>query len=813
MLFIYSKIVRCKKLTLTQGDTLEINYGKKTQIIVGRNGSGKSILTKVLLTPLPIKARWFHSDGYIEHKVFHNGNTYRTVSDYSQKKIHSFFINDGVDLNPGGTETAQASLCLEHFGISQDIHDVCTGSSKFTTMSTDERRKILSKILPTDFTYITKFYERSKKAASSTKSVIEYQSATLASEIKSVLSKDDYQVLLDRKDSLVTALTDLVAMRLDRVNVKAAYDELENHIAREEQVATILQGKLHDSRHFYKDEDDMYRILNETKTIKERIEGSYQTILSEYDELDAKLKTVLEYASLDEDALLSEQSALKTAIDDNTHLLKTGLTIEELTYDTAPISDIYGYVNLAQNLEKPDVKNPTELENKTVQLKERIGQIKLDIQNLSMHIDHMDSVDTVVCPNCNTSFKPDIDMNDIGACKNKKEELEKTLASISKEYNDSYKLLKTCIDYVNVKNELNNYRHKRYNISSFFKFLDKKDITYSKLDIVLAASTYIEDINIVNDILHSAKRLELVNGLLINIEKSNPEKIIYENRLNDLEQKLLAVIDQKKESDKYHAEVKKDVEDRETFTKLYEELMHLHRTFDDKLCKYFDHCLMEELSAYMKELHIELSSVEQQLFDAKSRMDNIEYLKSIISKLEKEHKVYDEITKVLNPKDGLIAKQQAMGINGFIELMNRYLEKAWNYNIRIKPFDVETGYLDYKFEVEFANDGSVSDDVAKTSDSQVDIINTIFTLALYRYGNLKDFPLYIDELGRTFDELHKRNLVPFIKSLISDEFFSQVFFISHIKENYAAIPNSEILSINDSHISIEGPYNEHVLMY
>jgi ABC-type molybdenum transport system ATPase subunit/photorepair protein PhrA len=85
-------------------------------------------------------------------------------------------------------------------------------------------------------------------------------------------------------------------------------------------------------------------------------------------------------------------------------------------------------------------------------------------------------------------------------------------------------------------------------------------------------------------------------------------------------------------------------------------------------------------------------------------------------------------------------------------------------------------------------------------------------LVVYKFLGLEGYPLYLDELGRTFDEVHRLNLTLALKDLMDDETYSQVFFISHSFESQNSYPNSQIAVIDDSHVSLKRAYNEHVII-
>ena len=170
------------------------------------------------------------------------------------------------------------------------------------------------------------------------------------------------------------------------------------------------------------------------------------------------------------------------------------------------------------------------------------------------------------------------------------------------------------------------------------------------------------------------------------------------------------------------------------------------------------------------------------------------------------------LEKLLSPRDGLIAEQILVFINTFISSINEVIAKVWGYNLALDTCNLEEGELDYKFPMYIHNADNMVDDIRFGSDSQVDIVNQAFRLVVYKFLGLHGFPLYLDELGRTFDEVHRHNLTLAIKDLMDDEMYSQVFFISHSFESQNSYPNSQIVVIDDSHVTLKREYNEHVVI-
>src|SRR5690606_19588412 len=148
--------------------------------------------------------------------------------------------------------------------------------------------------------------------------------------------------------------------------------------------------------------------------------------------------------------------------------------------------------------------------------------------------------------------------------------------------------------------------------------------------------------------------------------------------------------------------------------------------------------------------------------------------------------------------------------DSIVDRMNRNINRIWGYNLTVMGCDAGNGDLDYRFPMYAVAKENMINDVSEGSESQVDIVNQAFRLVVYKFFRLHGYPLYIDELGSSFDEVHRHNLVPAIKELIEDDLFSQVLIISHYTDGQGSYPNAQQIVLDPSHLSIKVDRNDHV---
>lgn len=130
--------------------------------------------------------------------------------------------------------------------------------------------------------------------------------------------------------------------------------------------------------------------------------------------------------------------------------------------------------------------------------------------------------------------------------------------------------------------------------------------------------------------------------------------------------------------------------------------------------------------------------------------------------------------------------------------------------MEILPSKVDKDELDYRFPISINNDTQQTGDIAEGSTSQRDIINFAFRLLAMRFLGLQDMPLYLDELGSTFDDQHRVNVVDFLDNFMELDQTQQVFFISHYASTHGAFTNADVCVIDTANVQVPKQFNQHV---
>jgi hypothetical protein len=143
--------------------------------------------------------------------------------------------------------------------------------------------------------------------------------------------------------------------------------------------------------------------------------------------------------------------------------------------------------------------------------------------------------------------------------------------------------------------------------------------------------------------------------------------------------------------------------------------------------------------------------------------------------------------------------------------MNYIINSIWSYDLEIKACDLENGDLDYKFPV-ISDSRGFTEDVGLTSSSMKEVIDLAFKIVTMKYSGMEDYPLFLDEFGRTMDMSHRVRAYSAIDN-VSSGIFSQVFIVSHFSGVYNRFSDSDTIVLDSKNISIDKKdYNSSIVI-
>ena len=823
------KLILCefKRLALNNISYLEYTPKNKVQLILGTNGSGKSSILAEL-SPLPADKNFYNKDGYKLIVIEHRNSHYELKSSFASSGNRYHFIKDGEELNPGGTVTVYKELVKQHFNITQEVHDLMTGATVFHSMSVSERRRWLTLISDSDYTYAFKFYNKLKDQYRDIQGSIKISQSRLVQESDKLLSPEQESLCREEIANLrqfIAVLLDSKQPLIDRSAVRNVLNSLENTIS---SVANELLGH----------SKTMAKIdLNDITLIEKLLIETKSSILSYQDQ---SLRTFNRIQELNDQAHAIQHSAVESLADIDGQIDKLAMEVNKLQlqkqlnqqYDS-PSTALQALVTIKEQLLQIVIGLPTNsyrefsrenhaklLEKQSQLLNEitRKDQDQLKLISYKNELEHRRDHQQQSCPKCQHVWSHGYDI----------ETYNKLLISIE---NGS-----TTLDELNkqrVSLETSLEAHRSYSeLMRDFRALSYHWTILDPLWAYIASESIIYDnpkliIQIVNDLsadLTLDVQIQAMNSQIEDLVKV--KLLLSDNQELDCNKLQQSIEDANKElfniGEVIQAAKAKVVEYEQyritliAIHRLSEELGVLISTRSTKADELLLSIKQEALNQTIQLLQLELNQKEQLLSKVDVQKAVIDNIQATITEMTERQEVLKIAIKELSPTEGLIAVGLTSFINNFVKQINSFISKIWLYPLELIPImpDENDGVdLDYKFSVRI-NDSFNIPDIGKGSSAMRQVIDLAFVIVSMQYLNLADAPIYLDEFAAAFDKEHRKSAFYVITNLMTSSAFSQIFLISHYEDMFGSITNSDMNILSASNITIpkESVFNQNLIM-
>lgn len=817
MFFTYLRQYRCRRYKLATWQDLEIIPTVKTQMVLGTNGSGKSsLLGAGFSVTLPDMKKDYHKGGFRTIRLNHNGHHYELHSSYEGKSPEHSFIRDGEELNIGKTGTVYEALVREHFGMDRELEDVLNGSTKFTEMSPIERRNWITRLSSADFTYALDLYNKTKKGIKYAESVVKRNSERLAEETGKLLNQDDAKHLLDRCNTLRDELN--ILLQESNQGVPAVYtlmgDLTQSWASITEQVDRISKNIFYPPEGFNWTDpqqlfDDIQRRNNELRTL----EGQLNTLGEEFGYLETKMEHLRTIEGLDEAFVRQRVAELNAQIEECLRRLCTGLNSDHIAHRPEDIEVVQEFMSKVRNLGFAD-EWPKHLADKahetTATLTESIQKAFRTISNIEGRLEHIDKCQSVGCPKCGHEFKQGVDGNER---ENLLVQLEKGRGLI-KTWTEQ---LAVSTDYANkdldYRQSVESARRIQYNhpeLSSFWQLIASAGGVDAGPALLPTCQMYLRDAHVAAEIAKLEYELRPVKEALDTIEKTATDGNTIRERYYLLKNKITTITEQMSVSRLELAMIEGYKRQLELYDESVRSLEEQLQNWQEDAERLVEAIRQDEIKKLIGQQQSSLAVASEALAESELIQGVVNDIQREIKTMSVQEKAYRLLESLFSPNDGLIAEQLSLSINTLLDRMNAVIARIWGYNMAVMPCSLEDGSLNYRFPLYALTTDDPVPDIKLGSDSQKSIVNLAFRLVVYKFLKLQHYPLYLDELGRDFDPVHRHNLIPAIKDLIDDDTYSQVFMISHYEDGQSSFKNSEIVVLHDSHLTITADYNQHV---
>lgn len=793
------------------------------QLILGTNGCGKSSLLDEL-GPLPAHSSNYIKGGYKKIWIQKNGSEYVLTSSFKRGNHHTFFRDEGENLNPGGTLTVQKQLVEEHFGITQDIHDLLVGKVKFTKLSPIKRREWITRMCDTDFTYAIGFHKDLKSKQRDAQGTLKYFRERIGKETSSLQTIENIDGIESEHNALHQELNLLFE---ERDNQARPHDEVSRQIEQCLEDIRSVSGYLVENRpvgpvnQSFDSLQGLDEVINDLsanikveQNLKDRIGTEYQ----ELSDMDHRLRSN-DVSNLDELKQRREQRLKE--IDERrakvTHYAEPSIDPTEILNETYSASSPLSLA-LQELPANPDRRLNRDKAKETEDGLQKVGSDIEKCRNLlnryTSELEHLETHTETECPKCFHRWVPGVSDDQKETLKKTIDKGQKTLEGLRKRYDELKVLSDEIHEYTHSWRSLRTLVGQYPKLQAFWDvMMEHENILANPPALIGEFKTFERDMTQYQEIRGTQKTIEEIDQILNSGADGRGSDSIRQ-RMGDLEHQINEAIDKVEVMQGQHRELTQYRHMLRTYLEKSEQL----ETHLETLYTLRDEMVRSERSqalvGVIRHHQERLATVQQQINQKKSLEDILSDLQASEDKMSRKHDVLKALADELSPTDGLIAEQLTGFIQSFVGSVNHVIENVWNHDLIVQPCGLDSGDLDYKFPLKAQKDGesNTAPDIKDGSEGQVEMVDLAFRLVAMAYLSLDDYPVYLDEVGREFDEQHRKNVMSFVKRMVDTGNFTQLFFISHYAAQYGAFTNAEILVLDEANISVPKTYNQHVVM-
>lgn len=802
------KLKGYKRLDLLGVDTLTYTPQSPYQLILGTNGAGKSSILNEL-SPLPIEGNALREGGYKMIKIEHRDSLYQ-INYTLHKKLECSFVKDGKELNDGGTIRVQKDLISQHFNYDNQVHDILIGFTLLSNMSPSQRREWFVKMSRADMTYALGVFGKLKSAERDIKGAIKLNNQRLVSEQAKLPSQEDIQRIRREDEVLKRELNHLLPFSEQGL---LDYTEKLNQLltqleALSSQFIDIKFNLKFDDEYHFRDTELLENILNHLKFQEVEVKNDYNKSVSELAELQdiftkSKQLTEKPLSVIDDDIARVKQGLTQLQAKIDLIGLKVGDNpIEEETQLRFKVMDTLKSIlmSLPANPlnDKGDrlfTRNGYEFIIDSIQqVKQSIIESTNRLHYLEREYNHLQDVHDVNCPSCHHTFKPGVDCTRLEELKKLIPQEKASLESKQQRLNQIEEEKSKYEDWIKCIKSLR-YLQEQYPIlSNLYNVIQTDDRFHEyPMGLVKLVDEYHQVLMLTADSRNGYRRLsELEEERIRRVAAEGQDVEYILNRMTQLENHIKEVDIKSRDISKRLRELTQVLESGYDLVSKSNKIRELYKKIHEVTYQQVRYENNQKLQAIISSKQYQLANNDRFVKELTQSETIIEQLNSTNEQLTSEQKALAILTTLLSPQDGLIAESLIGFLNQFLDQMGNILDQIWMYEMRpYLDLDEEGIDLDYRFKVDIEGLEEPVSDVSRLSRGQKEIVDFVFKLLLMQYLDMQDYPLFMDEVGGTFDATHRDSLYRYIKLLVESNQTQQVFIISHIASSHNALSTAD----------------------
>ncbi|QAX96150.1 hypothetical protein [Vibrio phage vB_VmeM-Yong XC32] len=808
-----------------------INYFRWTpaqpwQLILGTNGSGKSSISRAA-TPTTTDRNEFREGGCKKSRWLSIDNVLFELESHYGKKPHHSFIRDGKELNDGGTAMVQNQLVEQHMGYTAHLHRILTQDIRFTSMSKSQRENMLIDISGVNFDFALATYDKLKQALRDAVGASKHLSvkySDLCAQLDSMGDMEELAMRLKEEEETVTSLLPLTNLSLNGIN------PIETKLANNQRELEAILPKAQQLRKQILNYEEEQIIFPQQFSSFEEFKANIASAKEKLEAVDGDIEVVQkELAELSD--VMARLEECPDTIDASQLDAQIKALTEKLESWSSSIIGVYTNYTDATNSLKLLIGNfasvadhiPTSLDffsqeevktitDATAAAKTRVAEIKqkLDRAETIHHHAVLAKQSDTVCPNCDTRILGNDSMSD--------EKMAQLEANIQNGRNALDEAEKTLEARVAEQDKVDLYMANRTRVTGLlgqYPMFSKIWTEIGKADDILRAphvlmqafSDELDGLAKENEKLRLERELEKMKEYQYLIKLSETDNA--EGRFTELTKRYDEMIVQKVNWGNTVRVYGKLEQMFSALTSYKNQMDKLVEERDRLFHEWVDNEATLEITNKVKEMQSRLGTMRNSLTRWEDLEKRRQFLASENEQLAQRKKAFDRLVKAISPQHGFIGRQLRESLNQFCASVNSILGEIWEHELLISvPKDEKKLSFNFTMHV----DGDERPDIKVGSTGEQDVINLAATLVIMAQKELAGYPLFMDEIGSSFDYAHRANLLAFIRKLISTGAISQLIMISHFASEYGGIANCDVIAMNTNNVQIHGEYNTVVEM-
>ena len=844
MLITFISLKYFRPFIFNNVELLELEITKPIQNVIGTNGSGKSSLLREL-NPRPAIRSNYNIGGHKIVHLVHEGKEYHLISDFSIKEKSHSFKRNGEELNLSGTTQLQEELVRKELGYTPHVHTVCYGEQRLSSIRVGLRETYLLTIHPCQMRFILDKHtsvEKKIRGFTSNLSMLHERHTALSSQIMDTNLRAEIQEESNKLSNEVA----IIIGSLHKLNSQRQQliSNLKEHSSIHK-TRSIIERKQKQRRYPLFSQIDRDVSLDELRTAHLREISSLQTqrttitrhiqsLASEINKYEQHLNQNNQQGMVDllESTIETLQSDINKLDIDKTdcpfesyHLDNIPVHLDRLTEMIGAFIDYGGNIPALKDVSRLEAKYEQNFRAMTFHEQElEWNRNKLSIAAEAFHQQLCENIPDS-CSNCVLFQQYKRTTNGLqleyDRLKNDNKILERKVTRLNWLVTKRHERLNTYRKIVPQMQRLSSYLNEYQFLLIPLRGFDILSLLrHNPASIIVRIQSHYERSK--NHHLKIKKQIELEK------RKSEYERLKTPSEYSRqfLESMVVEKQTQLTLLRQDYDSICQNLIDKEQFLSLLIEytlelniLQQEQRTleqkkqyenlkFDKEIC---DNYILSFEEAKTKTV-LRLSEIDRVLREQDSLMARHQEIIDNITGIESQLKELILFEKALSPTTGIPYRYMVQFINELIGYANDFIKDICSYPFEFIPVALGDP-LDYRFRMRVSE--TPIPDISECSEAQREIGDLAFRLAQIVLLKQTNYGIYLDEIDKTFDAMHRQRLLTLLKSLIDDGVTPQLFLINHNVSVYSGMKDTDILVLNESNIVVPPIFNQnaHIVYY